>query len=82
MVDAVISDCLAYNNTQEEVNPEVVTIVQNMLEFQAKMRNKINEGKRQAEPGQKRAYYGGLFKELLTTVDSNFEKLSEIVKKA
>ena len=82
MTAAVISDCLSYNNTQKEVNPEVATIVQDMLVLRADMRNKINEGRKQTEPGQKKAYYKNLFNELLKTVDANFTKLSEIIKKA
>lgn len=79
---AVISDCLSYNNTQDDVNPEVAAIVQEMLVFRAEMRDKIKAGKKQTEKGQAKAYYKGLFKEALKTVDANFTKLSDIVKKS
>lgn len=79
---AVISDCLSYNSTQENVNPEVASIVENMLVFRADMRSKISSGKKQTMPNGKKAYYKDLFKDLLKTVDANFMKLSEIIKKA
>ena len=75
---AVISDCLSYNETRQEVDPEVTSIVQNMLVFRAEMRDKIQAGKKQDNV---KAYYKGLADEIMKTVDANFMKLSEIVKK-
>lgn len=79
---AVISDCLNFNSIQDEVNPEVATIVQDMLVFRAQMRTKIAAGKKQVGEGGVKAYYRSLANEIMQTVDAKFSRLSEIIKNA
>ncbi len=78
---AVIADCMNYNSTTEKNDPEVVNIVKDMVEYRNEVRGKISNRKSSGDKKEAKAYYKEISIELLKTVDGEFTRLSEIIKK-
>ena len=79
---AVVSDCLTFNSRAAEVDPEVATIVQDMLRFRAEARTRITAGRKVSGRKERHAHYKQIITDALSTVDTHFSKLSELIKKA
>ena len=79
---AVVSDCLTFNSRAAEVDPEVATIVQDMLRFRAEARTRITAGRKVSGRKERHAHYKQIVTDALSTVDTHFSKLSEFIKKA
>lgn len=78
---AVIADCMNYNSTTEKNDPEVVNIVKNMVEYRNEVRGKISSRKSFGDKKEAKAYYKEISIGLLKTVDGEFTRLSEVIKK-
>lgn len=78
---AVIADCMNYNSTTEKNDSEVVNIVKDMVEYRNEVRGKISNRKAFSDKKEAKAYYKGISIELLKTIDGEFTRLSEIIKK-
>ena len=77
---AVIGDslnCLAYGKSIDEIS----TIVENIIDTRNNLRQRVHAGKA-VVTDEKKAYYRGIYKDLMVSVDDAFSKLSELVKEA
>ena len=78
---AVIADCMNYNSTTEKNDPEVVNIVKDMVEYRNEVRSKISGRKSFNDKKEAKTYYKGISIDLLKTIDGEFTRLSELIKK-
>jgi len=78
---AVISDCMNYNTSVGQIDPEVVDIVKTMVEYRNETRSKVASHRSFNDKKEARAYYKGISIDLLKTVDGEFTRLSNLVKK-
>lgn len=78
---AVIADCMNYNASREKNDPEVVNIVKTMVEYRNLTRSKVASRKSFNNKKEVKAYYKGISIDLLKTVDGEFTRLSDLVKK-
>lgn len=75
---AVIDDslnCLAYGQSTDNV----ADIVEGVINKRNDLRRRVNEGKSVVK-GERKAYYKGICKDLMESVDQSFTQLSELVK--
>ena len=75
---AVIDDslnCLAYGQSTDNV----ADVVEGVINKRNDLRRRVNEGKSVAK-GERKAYYKGICKDLMESVDQSFTQLSELVK--
>ncbi len=77
---SVIGDCFNYNCSIEKENPQVSEIVREILSVRNDLRDKVNAGGKFKDKKETKAYYDGIFRDILIEADKSFEKLSEIVR--
>ncbi len=76
---AVIDDCLnclAYGKSSDDISD----IVENVINQRNVLRQRVNAGKAVAK-SERKEYYKGVCKDVMTSVDGAFTQLSELVKK-
>lgn len=78
---AVIADCMNYNASVGKTDPEVFDIVKTMIEYRNESRSKVASRRSFNDKKEVRAYYKGISVDLLKTVDGEFTRLSNLVKK-
>lgn len=75
---AVIDDCLnclAYGKSTDDISD----IVENVINQRNVLRQRVNAGKAVAK-NERKGYYKGVRKEVMTTIDGAFTQLSALVK--
>jgi hypothetical protein len=76
-VGAFVDDCALFLNVNPGKNSEEITeLIDKAVELYNDLRDKVGRPE-----GDKRAYYDGLRKQMLTSLDALYEQLSESVKK-
>ena len=78
---AVIADCVNYSTSVEGNVPEVVDIVKTMVEYRNETRSMLATRKSFNDKKEIKAYYKGISIDLLKTVDAQFTRLSDLIKK-
>ena len=78
---SVVADCFNYSIVTGKTSDKVSGIVQNIINSRNELRQRVNQGKGTPK-GEKKIYYKSIFKDLLVSVDSAFNQLSETVKEA
>ena len=77
VIGAFIDDCTIFTTVNPGKNTdEIVELVDKAVDLFNELRDKVG-----TPEGNKRAYYDGLRKKLLTETDALYDKLSEAVKK-
>ena len=76
---AVVSDCLTFNSRAAEVDPEVATIVQDMLHFRAEARTRITAGRKVSGRKERHAHYKQIITDALSVVSQGYENIILVI---
>lgn len=80
IVSDLVYDCFTFiNMRQQENNEDVLQIVQETLTMRNDLRVKTNHPENKAEGQSTKNYYDEIAKELVSSVEGNYEKLSQMV---
>ncbi len=82
LVDEVISDSLLCLSIQPDKGKDkFIEIINQTVEMRNNLISKVNNPPKTEKKSETKAYYKGIYNELLTTTDQSFEKLSKLIEK-
>ena len=81
LVDEVISDSLLCMSIQKgKEKDKFIEVINTMVETRNSLIAKVNNAPKSKKSSENKAYFKGIYEELLTTTDKSFEKLSKLIE--
>lgn len=79
---SVIADCFNYSIVSGKNNSQVSEIVKDIIATRNDLLDRVRGAKKLKDKKEIKNYFKAIFKDLLTSADNAFTKLSEVVKAA